>query len=151
MSDDYTDILNQSWDNIPLVQVLPVGSWLLRLRTAVYQPSKQADGDPIVMFVYSVKEPMEDVDVEELAKLGDNYDYGANRIFWRKYINDNASWDEVRKHLGKHGVEVKGSIKESFDAAKGSEVIAYLNQRSYTTNAGEGEVSNEPSQFAKVE
>lgn len=151
MSEDYADILNTSWDNIPEVQVLPEGSWLLRGRNATYQAAKSADGSPVVLFVYQAKEPMDDVDAAQLAALGDNYDIAANRIFFRFYINDNSSWDGVRKHLAKHGVDPKGTVKESLDAFKGTEVIAYLSKRSYKTNAGEDAESNEPSQFAKVE
>lgn len=148
---DYEDILSKSWDEIPEVQTLPVGSWLLRARNASYQAPKSADASPAVLFVYTAKEPMEDVDSEELSKLGDNYDISANRIFSRFFVQDAADWDNVRKHLAKHGIDTKGqSIEESLKQVKGREVIAYLGQRSFTTNAGETKEENTPSNFVPV-
>jgi hypothetical protein len=150
MSDNYEDILNRSWDEIPEVQALPVGSYLLRARNASYQPAKDADKSPVVLFVYQVKEPMDDVDTAELAALGDNYDIGENKIFHRMYVDDNAAWDAVRQHLAKHGIS-GGTIAESLKAFKGQEVIAYLSQRQYTDAAGEQKVQNNAGPFAAVE
>ena len=151
MANDYADILNQSWDNIPKVQVLPTGSWLLKLRNATYQPAASEDKSPRVMFVYAPKEPMDDVESSDLEALGKNYDYSANRIFANFFVSDGADWDKVRNHLAKHGVEVSGNIKESFEAAKGAEVVASLNPRSYQNNAGETVIDNNPTNFAKAE
>lgn len=148
---DYADILSKSWDEIPETQVLPTGSYLLRARSASYQASKSEEGSPAVLFVYSAKEPMEDVDNEEFEKLGENYDIGANRIFSRFYVNDTADWDNVRKHLAKHGIDTKGqSIEESLKQVKGRDVVAFLGQRTFTTNAGETKTENNPSNFVAV-
>lgn len=149
---DYADILKQSWDELPELVPLPQGSWLLRARGASYQPAKDADKSPTVTFIYSAKEPMDDVSQEELEALGSNYDVSSNRIFARFFVSDGADWDAVRKHLAKHGVEVKGkTIEESLKAIKGTEVIAYLGQRTYTNNAGQDVVENNPSNFTAVE
>jgi len=152
MSDNYEDILNQSWDQIPEAQTLPVGSYLLRGRNASYQPAKDADKSPVVLFVYQPKEPMDDVNEEELAALGENYDIADNKIFVRFYVDDNAQWDVVRNHLIKHGIDPKGkSIADSLKAFKGTEVIAYLDQRQYTNAAGEQVTQNDAKQFAPVD
>lgn len=149
---DYADILKQQWDNIPKVQVLPVGSYLLKVRKATYQPASSEDKSPRVMFVYGVKEPMDDVDSSELKSLGDNYDLSGNAVFANFFVSTKADWDKVRNHIAKHGVETSGSsIEESLEAVKGAEVIAYLNQRTYKTNAGEDATDNNPTNFAKVE
>lgn len=149
---DYADILSQSWDEIPEAKTLPQGSYLLRARSASYQPAKDVDKSPAVLFVYSAKEAMEDVDADEIAKLGDNYDIGANKIFSRFFVADKSDWDNVRKHIAKHGVDLKGlTIEESLKAVKGREVIAFLGQRSFTTNAGEAKEENVPSNFTPVE
>lgn len=148
---DYADIADLSWDEIQKPETLPVGTYLLRLRNAVFQPSKAEDKSPTVMFVYAVKEPMEDVKAEELAALGPEYDIGENKIFYRIYIEDGASWDQVRKHLSKHGVEVKGGVQESLKQAKGSEVLAYLDQKQFKNAAGEMVTGNNPTEFAPVE
>lgn len=149
---DYADILNQQWDEIPEVAVLPSGSYRLRARKASYQPAKSADGNPSFMFVYTVKEPMSDVSDDELAALGENYDVGANRIFTRIWVESNADMDNVRKHLAKHGVDAKGkTLQETLKEFEGKEVIAFLNQRTFTNNAGEQVLTNEASQFAPTE
>lgn len=151
MSKDYEDILNQSWESIPVVQTLPDGSYLLKGRSAKYQPAKNEDGSPAVLFVYTPKEAMDDVSADELAKLGDNYDVGANRIFSKFFVNDGADWDKVRKHLVKHGIEATGSIEDSLKAFKGTEVVAFIGTRSFTNNAGETQVENQATNFTKVE
>lgn len=151
MSEDYADITNKQWDDIPEVQLLPSGSWRLRVRNASYQAAKNADQSPSVMIVYTPKEPMDDVDGEELAKLGSNYDVSANRIFTRFFVSDASDWDRVRKHVVKHGVEVKGSIGDTLKALSGHDVVAYVGRRTFTNNAGELQESNEAQNFASVE
>lgn len=152
MSDNYEDILDRGWDEIPEVKPLPVGSWLLKGRNASYQPAKTADKSPSVLFVYEPKEPMDDVDEAGLADLGKDYEYGNNRIFFRKWIETSADWDQVRNHLTKHGVDVKGSsIKDTLAAFKGTEVIAYLNHRSFVNAAGESQIDCQPTSFSAVE
>lgn len=147
----YEDILNESWDNIPQPLPLPVGSYLLVGRNATYQPAKAADKSDAVLFVYGVKEAMEDVDQDQLDELGDDYDLGNNTIFHRIYVETSVDWDRVREHLSKHGVEPKGSIGESLKAFKNTNVVGFLSQRSYTTNAGEAKVDNNVTAFVPVE
>lgn len=148
---DYADIADLSWDNIQEPKVLPVGTYLLKLRNAKFQPSKDADKSPLVMFVYQAKEPMDDVKSEELDELGKDYDVTENKIFFRIYIEDGSSWDQVRKHLLKHGIEVTGSVEETLKKAKGSEVLAYLEQQTFTRKDKSIGVSNNPTEFAPVD
>lgn len=152
MSGDYTDILKQSWDEIPEAKALPVGSYLLKARNASYQASKDADKNPVVLFVYAPKEAMDDVDADALSALGENYEIADNRIFKRFYIETNADWDQVRKHIVKHGVDLTGkTIEEGLKAVAGTEVIAWLDQSVYTDKAtGEPKTSNDPKEFATV-
>lgn len=150
---DYTDILKKSWDEIPEAAALPVGSYLLKARNASFQPAKEADKNPVVLFVYAPKEAMDDVDTGALAALGENYDIADNRIFKRFYIETNADWDNVRKHIVKHGVDLKGkSLEEGLTAVKGTEVIAYLDQSTYQDKAtGEMKTNNDAKEFVPVE
>ena len=148
--DDYASIVDRSWDSIPPVELLPQGSWLLRGQNATYQAAK-GDGSPSVLFVYKVKEPMDDVTAEDIEKLGQNYDVEANKIFTRFWIGDNSDWDKVRKHLAKHGVDTTGkSISDSLKEFKGTEIVAYLDQRSFQNNAGETQEDNVASNFTPV-
>lgn len=148
---DYADIADLSWDNIQEPKPLPVGTYLLKLRNAVFQPSKEEGKSPTVMFVHVPKEAMSDVKTEELEELGPDYDIGENKLFTRIYIEDGSSWDQVRKLLAKHGVEVKGGVADSLKAAKGAEVLGYLDQRSFARKDGVVAVANNVTEFAPVE
>lgn len=150
MAENYEEILNRGWDEVPEVKVLPEGSWLLAGRNAAYK-EPEGDSNPFLMFVYEPKEPMDDVDTDALDELGADYDFSNNRLFFRMWLETSADWDKVRKHLVKHGIDVSGSIKDSLDAFKGTEIVSYLEQRSYTDNAGEPQVTNDPTQFAKAD
>lgn len=149
---DYADIANLSWDEIQAPALLPVGSYLLKSRNASYQPSKEEGKSPTVMFVYQPKEAMEDVKSDELDELGADYDISENKIFHRFYIEDGSSWDVVRKHLEKHGVTVEGGVLETLKKFKGTEVVAYLDQRSFTNKTtGAVVTQNVATEFAPVE
>lgn len=149
---EYADILSQSWDNIPQPKLLPVGSWLLKGRNASFQAAKDETKSNAVLFVYSAKEPMDDVDSDALSELGAEYDVAENKIFFRMYVDDAAAWDGVRNHLAKHGIDTAGkSIADSLKAFKGTEVIAYLDQNTFVNAAGESVTSNNAKQFAQVE
>lgn len=149
---DYKEILSKSWDEIPEAKALPVGSYLLKARNASFQPPK-GDNSPMVMFVYAPKEAMDDVNTDALAALGDNYDIADNRVFKTFFIETNADWDAVRKHIVKHGVDLKGkSLEEGLAAIKGTEVIAYLDQKTFTSKqTGELVTNNDPKEFVPVE
>ncbi len=154
MSDqNYADILNKSWDEIPEAKALPVGSYLLKGRNASYQPAKEAGKNPVVLFVYQAKEAMDDVNADELASLGENYSIEDNRIFHRFYIEGNPDWDNVRKHLVKHGVDLKGkTLEEGLKAFTGTEIIGYLDQNTFQSNAtGAMVTQNVVKDFAVVE
>lgn len=148
---DYADIADLSWDNIQEPKVLPIGTYLLKLSNAVFQPSKDVDKSPTVMFVHKAKEAMDDVNTDELEALGADYDISENKIFTRIFIEDGSSWDQVRKLLAKHGVEVSGNVVESLKKAKGSEVLGYLNQQTFTRKDGSVGTGNNVTEFAKVE
>src|SRR6266850_208671 len=133
---DYADIASLSWDTIQEPHTLPVGTYLLRLSNATFQPAKDADKSPVVMFVYRVKEAMDDVKSEELDELGSEYDITENKVFYRVYIEDGSSWDQVRKHLLKHEVKIEGTVIDTLKRAKGSEVLAYLEQNTFKRQDG---------------
>lgn len=152
---DYTDIANLSWDNIQAPQNIPGGTYLLRLKNVVFQPSKEEGKNPVVMFVHSPKEPMEDVDSEQLEKLGSDYDISQNKLFTRIFIEDGTSWDQVRRLLEKHGLEMKGGVEESLKAASkaNATVLGYvgLGKPFKDRTSGELRQLNEVTEFAKVD
>lgn len=150
-SGSYEDILDRQWDNIPKAQILPEGSWLLKSRNASFIAPK-GENSPVCLFVFAPKEPFDDVSAEELEALGTDYDVTTNRIFYRKYVETAADWDDVRELLTKMGVDLKGkTIRASLKEVKGSEIVGYLKQRSYQNDAGQTKVENTVSNFAVVE
>lgn len=152
MSDNnYAAILERSWDDIPPPKLLPVGSWLLKGKNVAMFPPKE-DGAAIrIAFFYEAREPMDDVSEAELQALGEDYSYAENDVVKQFFINRNKDWDSVRKHLELHGIETKGqSQKETFDAFKGSEVVAYLSTKTFVNGAGQQITDNDPSNFAAV-
>lgn len=153
MANTYEDVLNTAWGNIPQPKTLPVGSYALVGRNATYQPRKSDDKSDAVLFVYGVREPMEDVDSDALSELGDDYDLNNNTIFHRIYVETSLDWDKVRAHLNKHGVETPQdkTLGDALKEFKGTEVVAFLNQRSYVNAAGEAKVDNSPTGFIPVE
>ncbi len=152
MTGDYEDILNRSWDEIPEPELLPVGSYRLKSRGATFMEAKASDQNDRVMFIYNATEPLDDVDADALAALGD-YDISQNRLFFTIWIESYADWDKVRKHIAKHNIEaVPGETpKETFNRMKGSVVIAWLDHRSFESKSGDMVETNDPTQFAKVE
>ncbi len=82
MSNDYEQILNRSWDEIPVSQVLPVGTYRLKSGGATYMEAKEAGKNDCVLFPYTPVEPQEDVDADALAELGE-YDITQNKVFFR--------------------------------------------------------------------
>ncbi len=72
MSGDYEEILNKSWDEIPVSQVLPVGSYRLKSGGANIMEAKSDDKNDCVLFIYTPVEPLEDVDADAMAELGDD-------------------------------------------------------------------------------
>lgn len=150
--DNYSEILDRSWDDIPEPSLLPEGSWLLRGKNATYIPKKDTL-NARVLFFYVPKEPMSDVDQEALDALGDDFDYaeGSDDIVKTFWIEKNAQWKDVKDHLALHGVEVKGrSQQETLKAFKGTEVVSFLVQKTVNTKNGPKTVMD-PSTFAKVE
>src|SRR5262245_17512479 len=136
MTRNYDEILNGSWDNVPQDKVLPEGSWLLRGKNATFQKAKEADKSDRFLFVYQVREPMSDVDAQALQGLGD-FDITSKQVFYTVFIQRPKDWDTLKSHFAKHGVPTNGSIQESLKGFEGSEVIAYLGTKTFTSKSGD--------------
>ena len=153
MADNYESILERQWGDLLEITVRPVGSWLLRGLNVV-RKAPTGEGSESLLFVYEVKEPMDDVDEDELKGLGDDYDYDNNRIYARFWVDNVRDVNAVKNHLVKHGIELNESVsvidsaKENF---KGTEVVAYLDTRSYENSMGETVLDNNPTSFAPIE
>lgn len=112
--------------------------------------AKDASKNDCLLLIYVAKEPLEDVDEDALAALGD-YDITQNKMFYRIYLETYSDWDKVAAHADKHN-SVRAEVetnKEMLNRIKGSDIIAWVDQRSYEKN-GEMVDSNDPTNFAPV-
>ena len=152
MSDSYEELLGRTRAETPDVEMLPVGSYRLKHRGAArFVAAKESDKNDCVMFVYNAMEPLEDVDTEALGALGD-YDITQNKLFFRIWIESESDWAAFWAHLDKHGIVLgpEATRKEGMEAVKGSEIIAWLEQRTFQNKAGDMVDSNDPTNFAAV-
>lgn len=152
---DYDDLVNRTWEDIPEPQLLPGGLWLNTGRNAGFMKPREEGQSAKVVFFYKPKEAIQ-VNEEDLAELGDDYDLSINDLTYTIYIESAADWDKVRKHMALHGVTMSGPLfDENGKLAlnkkfKGAEVVAEVGQRSYDNDAGETIWQNTMAKFAKV-
>jgi len=155
MSDPTKEVLKRQWSDAPHEELLPNGNYLLRGRNATYRPSSNADNSDQILFAYGVKEPMSDVDDEELAAIGypNDYDVGQNEIFYRLWFDPQKGrdWDNLKAHLVKHGIDPKGNLEDSLKQFKGTEIVGTIEQRTYTDKAGQVHPVNDAVGFSPVE
>lgn len=146
---EYDDILNRGWGEIPQRKTLPLANYVLKADGALYKPATEKSSAK-VDFMYRVKEPI-DADPAQVAELGDDYEFSANRVTYTVFIESNADFDKVMKHMAKHtGANFEGSIIDTLKAFRGPEVIAFLDTRSYTNRNGELVTINDPKNFQPI-
>lgn len=152
MSEQYEDILKRQWKDVPKEKPLPTGTWELKARGAKFKQAADEDKNPYFMFIYEPTRPMDDVDEGQLAELGASYDLGNNRIYFKMWYETARDVEAVWKHIAKHGVDIEtvGSLEDALKAVRNRKVLAYLEQRSFQTKAGETAVTNDPKNFAPV-
>lgn len=153
MSDNYEDILNRSVDELPEPKNLPAGSWVLKAQGAArFVPAKDEGQKSQVMFFYEPIEPMDDVDDDDLAALGDDYDYANNTLVYKIWIERDTDWSRVVNHIKLHGVDTDGlTVKEAMAAVKSARIIGGVKLRTYTDKqSGELKVVNDVTTFAEV-
>ena len=152
---DYTDLINLSWDELPKDKLLPEGSYLLRGEKVTYIGKKEGDekSTPRFLFIYGVKEAMDDVDPEKLVALNDNgvdYDLTTKQVFHTIWIRRPKDFDKVREHFRVLGVEPEGNIQETLKQFTGREVVGFLEQQSYVSKDGETITDNVPVSFVEL-
>lgn len=148
---NYDELLNRSWDEIPEPKTLPGGNWLLELRNIAYKGPTDTANAKVLVFL-TPKQPSEDVDSSALADLGDEYDVSENQIVHTFWVEHQRDWQAVRNFLTMLGVDMKGKSQiESFKAAKGGEIMGYLDERTYTNSAGQLVTENIVKAFSPLE
>lgn len=153
---DYDDVLNETWDDLPVEKTLPDGGYRLKGTNVAWVKPKTEGQKAKVLFSYEAKEPLTvDADVLE-EKLGDNYDLALNNLTFTIFIETAKDWQQVKKHLKVHGIEAEGPLfddnkKLAFAKAfRGSEVVAQIGHRFFENNAGEQVEQNTLSKFQAV-
>lgn len=151
MADDYDDILNRSWDEIPEPTLLPDGDYLLKSRGAKYHAA-EGTRNARINFGYEVVEPVSIDDPDAQAELGEGYDFGENDIFFTIWVERLKDWAGVRRHLGAHGMELDGvNVQDALKSVKETLVVARIGTRSYVNKNGEEVTENTATNFRAVE
>lgn len=149
---EYDELYNRTWADIPEPKTLPEGSWVLKATSAARKNNEDNDKmGPTVNVVFSVVEPMNDVDTGELDALGDNYDVTGNKIFHKFFLRDGGS-ENVRKFLKNLGIyDETLTPDENLKLVKGQQVVAFLGQRPYKDRDGNERVDNVIKAFSVAE
>jgi len=126
-------LMQKAWTEIPVAQLLPVGTWGLRCKSASFKPAKEEGKSDTILVVYEAFEPSEDVSPDALEALGSNYDYTMLPIFHRIWIKSEADLDKFRGFLLKHGINCDdyATPMDAMKALKGTTVLGYLQQSTF--------------------
>lgn len=147
--EDLGNILDRSWDDMPEEQLLPEGTYTLSIRNIAWMPPREEGQNGKVVVFFIPKEPLDDVDEDAIAALGDGYDITENEVTFTQWIERNRDWQPIRDLLGAIGVELEGkSMKDSFKEARRKDVNAYVTQRSYNRADGTTVHQNVATQFS---
>jgi hypothetical protein len=129
-TEDLGNIMDRSWNDMPEVLLLPVGTYKLVTRNIAYMAPKEAGQNGKVVVFFIPKEPLSDVDTSDLPE---NYDITENEVTATFWIERNKDWQPVRDLLKALGVDTEGgdSMKDTFKAARKKEITAYVDVRSF--------------------
>ncbi len=147
---NYEETLNRQWADVPKDVILPAGSYRLKLNKVKNDKPKE-DGDvEKVLFIYSVVEPCDDVDVAAFQALPakDVQALALMRDFW---LRGGRDYRALTQHMVKHGVDISKCSKrdEAYPMLAGSEIIAFIEPENYVSKkTGEAGTANRLRDFA---
>lgn len=151
----YDDILNRSWDELPIDKLLPDGTYILRARNANFQRGKEGKSSK-VLFYFTVTEALDDVPQDALEALGADYDITENEVVKQSWVNGRGSrqkdWRDAiatLRALGAYDDTVP--ILSNLKNVAGKAIKARLGYRSYTNNQGQNVEQNEILDYAAIE
>lgn len=151
---DYDDILDRSWDEIPEAKQLPVGTYRLKAISGKYTPG---DGNlsPRVNITLITVEPV-DVDADDIAELGEDYPFSENIMNHVVWLSENRDYRNFALLLGKFGVDLDGmgiqeTLRDIKNIVKNREILAYVEPDSFVAKSGEEVHGNKPTSFAPIE
>jgi hypothetical protein len=136
--DDYDDILDRSFDDIPMPKDLPLTSFNAVCDGVSFVKPKKEDGNPKVLFFFKMTSPVEALDDDVMAELGTDYDFNLNRYARGVWIGEGRDWKTVLEILHTIGVDTEDkTVKEAMKSAAGHEAVVKLQRgRTYTGNDG---------------
>lgn len=149
---NYSDVLEDGWDNIPEPKLLPTGGWRIRCRNAMFMAPKSADQKPQVLFFVEAQEPNEDVSDESLKEFGSD-DYSQADLAVRIFIEKPKDWHRVKTTLAAFGIDVSDykTRKEALAACKDRDANCMIGVRSYVDRMGQPRTDNTVSALSAIE
>jgi len=141
MDNDYNDVMNKGWDELPETQLTPRGTYRLKARSVAEVLPKEKGASGKVLVTYTPVEAMDDVDEAamqafEAAGL-DVRDQEIVVTFWLGKVKD---WHRLKAHIALHGVDLsqfRDNKRDALKAMKGCEIMATVQPRKFTVNKEE--------------
>lgn len=141
--DNYDDILDRSFNEVPMPKDIPLTSYVATCDGAFFVKPKKEGNSPQVLFAFRMNSPVEELDEDEAAELGENYDFSMNRYTRAIWIGEGKDWKTVLEILKTLHVDTEDkTINEALKAAKGKEAVVSLRKGKPYTGADGKEHSN---------
>lgn len=136
--DDYDDILDRSFDDIPMPKDVPLTSYNAVCDGISFMKPKKEGGNPKVLAFFKLTSPVEPLDDDVMAELGADYDFTLNRYARSVWISEGRDWKTVLEILHSLGVDTEDkTVKEAMKSAEGHEAVVRLQRgRTYTGQDG---------------
>lgn len=155
---DADELLSASWGSVQKEQMLPDGTYRLKVRGYAYK-AKTEKASASVTFFLTPMEPLlasneGDVDDEAFEALGEDYDLSINSVTADFWLGEARDWSKVFSFIEKLGIDTDEvqdlSRKEVFDMAKKKEVNGYVKTDNYKTKTGAAAQKLIATGFSKI-
>jgi hypothetical protein len=136
--DDYDDILDRSFNDIPMPKDVPLTSYNAVCDGISFMKPKKEGTSPKVLAFFKLTSPVEPLDDDVQAELGADYDFNLNRYARSIWISEGRDWKTVLEILHSLGVDTEDcTVNEAMKSAKGKEAVVRLQRgRVYTGTDG---------------
>lgn len=136
--DSYDDMLDRSFSEVPMPKDVPLTTYLATCDGAIFKKPAKEGVSPQVLFFFRLSSPVEELDEDAAAELGENYDFTMNRYARQIWLGEARDWKVVMEILHTLGVDTSDcTIKEALKSAKGKEAVVALKRgKDYTDRDG---------------
>jgi hypothetical protein len=137
--DDYDDILDKSFSEIPMPKDVPLTNYLATCDGMSFVKPKKEGVSPQVLVFFRLSSPVEALDEDDIAELGTDYNFELNRYARQVWISEGRDWKTVLDILHTLGVDTEDglTVKEAMKNAKGREAVVALKRgKPYTGSDG---------------